>query len=194
MQAMDPARYLALPSPTENTMARTPAVARYRRAFGTNRQDLSAWTQALHEGAVAGTTASVLSTLALLALGRRHGSPAAPLNAVSHWLWDEEALHADRPTWRHTLVGYLTQHAASVLWATLYARVVGHRDEAKQLPNALAGGIALSAVAYVVDYTVTPKRLTPGYEHRLDGPDMFAVYAALAAGFALGAVALQRGR
>jgi len=158
-------------------------------------QELAAWRQALREGAVAGTTASLLSTLALLALGRRQaGSAAAPLNAASHWLWDEEALHADRPSWRHTLVGYLTQHAASVLWATLYARVVGPREEAKRLPNAIAGGIALSAAAYVVDYTVTPKRLTPGYEHRLDGRGMFAVYAALAAGFALGAVALQRRR
>jgi hypothetical protein len=159
------------------------------------KQELAAWTQALREGAVAGTAGSLLSTLALLALGRRQaGSAVAPLNAVSHWLWDEEALHADRPSWRHTLVGYLTQHAASVLWATLYARAVGHRAEAKRLPNAIAGGIALSAVAYVVDYTVTPRRLTPGYEHRLDGRGMYAVYAALAAGFALGAAALRRGR
>jgi hypothetical protein len=158
-------------------------------------QELAAWTQALREGAVSGTTGSLLSTLALLALGRQQvGSAAAPINAVSHWLWDGEALHADRPSWRHTLVGYLTQHAASVLWATLYARVVGHRENAKRLSDAIAGGIALSAVAYVVDYTITPRRLTPGYEHRLDGRGMFAVYAALAAGFALGAVALQRGR
>ena len=175
-------------------MVRTPADPPDRRESLMN-QEAAAWTQALREGAVTGTFASLLSTLALLALGRQQdGSAVAPLNAVSHWLWDEEALHADRPTWRHTLVGYLTQHAASVLWAMLYARVVGHRAEAKRLPNAIAGGIALSAVAYVVDYTVTPKRLTPGYEHRLDGRGMFAVYAALAAGFALGAVALQRGR
>jgi hypothetical protein len=153
------------------------------------------WLQALREGAVTGTTGSVLSTLALAVLGRKQaGSAAAPLNAVSHWLWDEEALRVDRPTWRHTLVGYLTQHAASVFWATLYARLFGHSPEAKRLPAAIAGGIATSAVAYVVDYTVTPKRLTPGYEHRLDGRGMFAVYAALAGGFALGAMALQRAR
>jgi hypothetical protein len=158
-------------------------------------QQGQAWLQALREGAVTGSTASVLSTLALAALGRQQaGSAVAPINAVSHWLWDEEALRVDRPTWRHTLVGYLTQHAASIFWATLYARVFGHRPEAKRLPEAIAGGIATSAVAYVVDYTITPKRLTPGYEHRLDGRGMFAAYAALAAGFALGALALQRGR
>jgi hypothetical protein len=158
------------------------------------RHDTSLWQQALREGALTGSLASLLSTAMLAALGARQaGGIAAPLNAVSHWVWGDESLRSDRPSWRHTLVGYLTQHAASVMWAVLYARVYGHRREAKQLPNALAGGIATSAVAYVVDYTVTPQRLTPGYERRLDGKGMFAVYAALALGFALGAVVLGRG-
>ena len=153
------------------------------------------WKQALREGAVTGTTASLLSTLALASLGRRQaGSTAAPINAVSHWLWNEQALREDGLSWRYTLIGYLTQHAAAIFWATLYARLYGHREEAKRLPNALAGGIATSAIAYVVDYTVTPKRLTPGYEHRLDGRGMLTVYAALAAGLAIGALALQRVR
>ena len=56
------------------------------------KQELAAWTQALREGAVAGTAGSLLSTLALLALGRRQaGSAVAPLNAVSHWLWADRA-------------------------------------------------------------------------------------------------------
>lgn len=157
--------------------------------------NLTLWKQALCEGAVSGTVASVLSSAALALLGARQaGSAAAPLNAVSHWVWGDDALREDALTWRHTLVGYLTQHAASIFWATLYARVYGHRAEAKRLPEAIAGGIATSAVAYVVDYTVTPQRLTPGYEHRLDDKGMFAVYAALALGLALGAVAMRRGK
>jgi hypothetical protein len=152
------------------------------------------WKQALREGAVAGSAASLLSTAALAALGRRQaGSVPGPLNAASHWLWGEESLRENRFTWRHTLTGLLTQHAASIMWATLYSRVYGHREEAKRLPNAIAGGIATSAVAYVVDYTITPKRLTPGYEHRLDGTGMLGVYVALAIGFTAGALAL-RGR
>lgn len=153
------------------------------------------WREALREGAVAGTVAGVLSTVVLALAGRwQAGSAAAPVNAASHWLWGDESLREDAPTWRHTLPGFLTQHAASVFWAALYSRVYGHRPEAKELPNAILGGIATSAAAYVVDYTVTPKRLTPGYEHRLDGTGMLAVYAALALGFAAGAVALRRGR
>ena len=149
------------------------------------------WTQALREGAVAGSAGSVLSTLALAALGQReNGSAVAPINAASHWAWGDESLRQDRLTWRHTLVGALTQHAASVFWATLYAAAVGHRPEAKRWPAALAGGVATSATAYVIDYTITPKRFTPGYEHRLDGKGMLVAYGALAAGFALGALLL----
>lgn len=88
------------------------------------------WLRALREGAVAGSAASVLSSLVLAALGARQGHPAAPLNAASHWLWGDEALQRDAPSLRHTLVGYLTQHAASVLWATLHARVAAHRPGA----------------------------------------------------------------
>jgi hypothetical protein len=153
------------------------------------------WTQALREGAVAGTVASVLSTVALAIVGKREtGSMAAPVNAASHWLWGDESLREDGTTWRHTLTGALTQHAASVFWATLYSAIVGHRPEAKELPAAVAGGIATSATAYVIDYTITPKRFTPGYEHRLDGQGMLIVYGVLAAGFALGALALREQR
>jgi hypothetical protein len=149
------------------------------------------WTQALREGAVAGTVAGVLSTIVLGIVGKRQtGSVPAPINAASHWLWGDESLREDAGTMRHTLTGFLTQHGASIFWATLYSRLYGHRPEAKEWPQAVAGGIATSAAAYVIDYTITPKRLTPGYEHRLNGAGMLAVYAALAAGFALGAVAL----
>jgi hypothetical protein len=150
------------------------------------------WATAAREGVVAGTLASVLSTAVLGLLGRRQiGGAAAPLNAVSHWLWGADALREDRATWKYTLPGALTQHAASVLWATLYSLVYGHRREAKELSQAIAGGVATSATAYVIDYTITPKRLTPGYEHRLDGAGMLAVYAALAVGFTAGALLLR---
>jgi hypothetical protein len=152
------------------------------------------WSQALREGAVAGTTAGALSSIVLAIVGKReNGSMAAPVNAASHWLWGDAALHEDRATLRHTGLGLFTQHAAAIFWAVLYSALHGHRPEAKRVPDAIAGGIATSAAAYLVDYTVTPKRFTPGYEHRLDGKGMLAVYGALAVGFALGALALRRG-
>lgn len=150
------------------------------------------WAKALREGAVSGSLASLLSTCVLAIAGARQaGSAVAPINAVSHWLWGDEALRAQLPTLRHTLTGYLTQHAASIFWATLYSRLYGHRDSAKQWPEAVAGGIALSTAAGLIDYGLIPKRLTPGYEHRVSTGAMVATFAALAAGFALGAMALN---
>lgn len=154
---------------------------------------MSPWKIALREGAVAGTVASLLSTAVLALAGRREaGSAVAPTNAVSHWLWGDESLVAQQPDLRHTLTGYVTHHLASVFWATLYSRIFGHREDAKELPQAIAGGVATSATAYVVDYYMVPKRLTPGYEHRISSGAMLATYGALAAGFALGALLLRR--
>lgn len=156
---------------------------------------MTVWKAALREGAVAGTVASVVSTALLAALGKRQaGSAVAPTNAVSHWLWGDESLHAQQPSLRHTLAGYITHHGACIFWATLYSWLHGHREDAKTLPRAVAGGIATSAAAYVVDYKVVPKRLTPGFEHRLSAGGMAATYAALAAGFALGALLAGRTR
>lgn len=154
---------------------------------------MSSWKIALREGAVTGSVASVLSTAVLAVAGRREaGSAVAPVNAVSHWLWGDESFWIQRPTWRHTLTGYLTQHLASVFWAVLYSALYGHRPEAKRLPQAIAGGVATSAVACAVDYGVVPKRLTPGFEHRISSGGMVATYGALAAGIALGALLLGR--
>jgi hypothetical protein len=154
---------------------------------------MNAWNVALREGVVAGTVASLLSTAVLAAYGRRQaGSPFAPTNAVSHWLWGDEALRAQEPSWRYTFGGYVTHHLAAVFWAALYSRLYGHRNAAKELPQAIAGGVATSAVSCLVDYTLVPKRLTPGFEHRLSAGAMVTAYGALAVGFALGALLLRR--
>jgi hypothetical protein len=152
---------------------------------------MNSWKVAVREGMVAGSLASFISTAVLAALGTRQaGSAVAPTNAVSHWLWGDEALHAQGASLRHTLTGYVTHHLASVFWATLYSKLYGHRPQAKQVSQAVAGGIATSAVACLVDYQLVPKRLTPGFEHRLSAAAMATTYGALAAGFALGALLL----
>jgi hypothetical protein len=156
---------------------------------------MNLWKTALREGTITGTLAALLSTAVLAATGtRRSGSAVAPINAVSHWLWGDESLHTDEPSLRHTLTGFVTNHLAAIFWAGLYSLAYGHRDEAKQLPQAVAGAVATSAVAYVVDYHVVPTRLTPGYEHRISSGAMLATYGALAAGFALGALLLGERR
>jgi hypothetical protein len=154
---------------------------------------MTSWEQALREGLVAGSVASLLSTVALALAGHReNGHAAAPVNAISHWFWDRQALRANWPSLRHTLAGYLVHHGASVFWGTLHARAWGCRPQAKQPGPALAGAAAAAAFAYFVDYQLTPQRLTPGFEHRLSSRAMLAVYACFALGLAIGSVAAPR--
>jgi hypothetical protein len=153
------------------------------------------WKQALREGAIAGSVASLASTAALAAAGRReNGEAVAPVNAISHWLWGDPALRKDGASLRHTLAGYAIHHGASVFWATLHARAWGTRPRNKELGPALGGAAATAAVACFVDYRMTPQRLTPGFEHRLSRKAMLAVYACFALGLAAGSIAAAPGR
>lgn len=150
---------------------------------------MSPWKQALHTGVIAGSLASLTSMAALLAAGRRQaGTPIAPLNATSHWIWGDRALRQEQPSLRHTATGYLIHHAASVFWGVIYARVWATRRRATSPRAALAGAAVTSGVACLVDYRLTPQRLTPGFEHHLSRPALGAVYACFALGLAAGAL------
>ncbi len=152
---------------------------------------MSTWKQALREGAVSGAVASLLSAAALLLAGaRQNGAAAAPVNAISHWIWDRPALAVDAASARHTLAGYLIHHGASVWWATLHARAWGTRRRAKPPGPALAGAAAVAAVACLVDLRFTPRRFTPGFEQRLSAAALVGVYACFALGLALGSMAV----
>jgi hypothetical protein len=146
----------------------------------------SAWRRAARRAWVSGSMASLTSATALAVLGRREaGSAAAPVNAVSHWYFGERAARQDGVSLKYTLNGYLTHHAAAVFWAVIYERLFERRAWPRQVAP-LVPAAAVATLAAVVDYTVTPKRLTPGYEKRLSVPALFVVYGAFAVGLALG--------
>lgn len=156
---------------------------------------MSSWKPALREAAVSGTLAALFSGAALAWAGRcQDAAPAAPLNATSHWLWGDRALRKDRLTWRHTLAGYLIHHIAATLWATLHARVWGQQPQAAKPVPAAASAAVTAATACLVDFRLTPRRLTPGFEHRLSRPALAGVYACFALGLALGSLAMRRRR
>jgi len=154
---------------------------------------MAEWRKAIHEGVRSGTAASVLSTVVLVAAGRlqsRHA--AAPTNATSQWIWGAEALHASAPSWRHTATGYAIHHGAAIFWATLYARASAGSPRAATPAGALAGGLAAAAVACFADYRLTPRRFTPGFEHRLSRGAMAWVYVAFGVGIAVASLACRR--
>jgi hypothetical protein len=140
---------------------------------------------------VRGTGASLASTLALMALGKREtGSAYAGLNAVSHWAWGDADARRNGFSVKHTVVGALTQQAASVFWALLFEPLFASRRRRPTVARLATEAAAMSAIACAVDYTITPKRLTPGYELRLGKPSMAGVYVAFAAGLALASLAI----
>ncbi|HYF17404.1 MAG TPA: hypothetical protein VEA40_06010 [Ramlibacter sp.] len=152
----------------------------------------ASWNRALREGLVEGTLASVLSAGLLALVGRRQaGSAAAPINAVSHWAWGDESLRQDGLTVKHTLLGFLTHHLAATFWATLHARLWGGRPGGRTVPQALVGGLVTSAAAAAIDYTLVPKRLTPGFEHRVSRGAMVGAFGAIALGVAVGALLMR---
>lgn len=145
------------------------------------------WMTAGKQALVSGTLASVFSTTVLAWLGERKlGKPFAPTNATSHWLWgDAESFHALEPSMRHTAVGYATHHASAVMWALFYHRWLA--TEREKTPGTILRDAAfMTAIASFVDYQLTPKRLTPGFEAHLSRTNMVGVFAAIAAGLAIG--------
>ena len=146
----------------------------------------NSWRRAFSRSILSGSVASALSAIALLILGRREaGSAVAPVNAVSHWYFGDKAARRDRPSLKYTLSGYLTHHAASVFWATIFERLFERRTWPTRKPP-LSPAAAIALTAAVVDYTITPKRLTPGFEKRLPATSLVWVYGAFAIGLALG--------
>ncbi|HYG13114.1 MAG TPA: hypothetical protein VD885_03095 [Methylophilaceae bacterium] len=145
---------------------------------------MKTWTQALQAALISGAVASLTSTLVLSLRGKReNGTPYGANNAISHWVWGDEAAQHDEFSLKHTVVGYTIHHASSTFWATFYEKYFSRRQE-KQVGPALLGGSTVAAAACFVDYQLTPHRLQPGYEMRLSKRSLFLVYAAFGLGLA----------
>ncbi|MGJ9419138.1 hypothetical protein ACHAC9_15450 [Massilia sp. CMS3.1] len=154
---------------------------------------MSDWTTSLQRGLVGGAASSIVSTAALAMLGRTEaGSAFAPTNAISHWIWGDEAAEHDGFSLKYTITGYAIHHVSSTFWAVLFEKLAGEKLDRKDLRVTLAASAATSAISCFVDYKLTPERLKPGFEKRLSKKSLAGVYAAFAVGMALGAIALRR--
>jgi len=146
--------------------------------------------RAVRSGTLAGASAAAIAAWRAKQDG---GEPLSPINAVTHCLWPRRALEATGFSARHTLLGLAIHQAAAVFWATgfeaLLRRWTGDAPRARPAVTG-ATAAATAVTAYVVDYHVVPKRLTPGFEAHLSRRSLAAVYVAL--GAALLAAALSR--
>ncbi|MDD5495161.1 MAG: hypothetical protein PHG36_10900 [Dehalococcoidia bacterium] len=142
---------------------------------------MSTLTHRYFKALVSGTIAGITTTLAQFACAKAEQvSAVAPLNAVSHIVWGDQAAGQNKPSLKYTGTGLLLNQGATVFWASLYERWFGSDAEAGEVGKAMMGGVAVAGLAYLTDYHLIPKRLTPGFEKRLSGRSLAAVFTAMA--------------
>ncbi len=150
------------------------------------------WSQVGLSALVSGTIASLASSVALALLAKAEGKAAPrPINATSHWLHGEGAAKVRGVDAEHTATGYLTHHGACVMWASIMESMLAGRKNVSPSQIALTAA-GVSALAAAVDYGITPKRFTPGWEDVLTKKSMAGAYVAMAAGLAIGGILTSR--
>lgn len=133
-----------------------------------------------------GSYASLASIFLLLVGGIRDcRSAIAPVNAVSHWIWKDAAIHEQDASVRYSLSGACIHHAASVFWAVFYEVSMARSRKPPAAPDIIVRAGMVAAVACFVDMYCTPQRLTPGFERRLSRTSLLFVYGAFGLGLAL---------
>lgn len=148
---------------------------------------MKTWKQAFKEAVVIGSLASLTSMAPLVVHSRReNGSDWATLNAPSHWLWGDPALHQDGLSMRYTATGTLIHHLSAGFWGVLHARFLAGNGQPKTLVDLARDAALTTAVAAVVDLALVPRRLTPGFQWRLTNPSVASVYVLFAIGLIAG--------
>jgi hypothetical protein len=134
---------------------------------------------------IAAGGASSLAVAIVAACRARYEGEAGwrPINAISHILWGPEAAGERRFTMRHTAAGFLLNVIACGFWAWVFH----FRRRRKRLSFFRSAGRAfgVSAIAYLTDYHVVPRRFTPGFEFCLSRRSFPWIYGALALGLVL---------
>lgn len=137
----------------------------------------------------AGLATAVTTAAALFLSKLQTGRAAAGLNAISHIAWGDSAARVNAPDFKHTAVGAVLNAGAMGGWAAVHELL----PRARSPLAAIAKGTLVSALAYLTDYYVVPKRLTPGFEKRFGPGAMLAMYGALAGALGAGEALAVRG-
>lgn len=115
-----------------------------------------------------------------------------PINAVSHIYDGREPPPAENGRgFRNSFLGFAIHTGGALFWAVFYEAALRRKDRA---PTVSAAAAAVAAVAWHTDYHLVHRRFRPGFEAHLSRRGLFAVYAALAAGFAAAALATRAPR
>ncbi len=143
------------------------------------------FVRAIESGAAAGLAPTAVAPAGAMHKGHR---PYAAMNTLTHF---SGATHRGEGSRAQSTFAsarrfiWAVRSSGGVLFEALCERRY-RRSGAMNVANASA---TTALVAYVVDYQVVPKRVTPGFESHLPkGGSLGLTYVALGAGFALAAV------
>jgi hypothetical protein len=144
------------------------------------------WKKALRRAVLSGAVASIASAATLALCGKiERGTAPGPINGPSQWVWGRHAAHRREAAARYTLIGYLIHHMAATGWAILHEKYLRPARAPGSAFREVRNGAATAAVACLVDYRLTPKRLEPGFDAQLSRKSLVLVYAAFAIGLAI---------
>ena len=150
---------------------------------------MKSWKDIALDALATGKLATVATAATIAVCGKAElDNPVAPLNAVSHVVFGEEAARQDKASLKYTGTGLVLHDAACTSWAALHEQFFGKSVQEGNVPSAFIGGGLTSAIAYLTDYYIVPKRLTPGVEKRLSSRSLLAMYTVLALSLAFGSL------
>lgn len=151
------------------------------------------WSEVVRSSIAPGMMAALAVSATAAWRGKKEAHSAlGPVNATSHIVWGDSAARVDRPTLKHTLVGVVINAGASIFWGAIFEKFFGRAVQRRGVPAAVAGSVVTAGAAYVTDYYLVPRRLTPGYEKRVSPRSLFLIYGVLAVGIAAGSLLVNR--
>ncbi|MBW3635405.1 MAG: hypothetical protein KY445_02930 [Armatimonadetes bacterium] len=147
----------------------------------------STFSETVRRAALQSQLVGAVTTGAVALCGQFEDSdPVSPVNAISHIAWGDEAFREREASLKYTGTAILINQTAIISWVLLYELLFGRAKRRGESSKALAGGAAVSLLAYLVDYHAVPERLKPGFERHLMPRSLFFIYAALALALGLG--------
>ncbi|MCE9557836.1 MAG: hypothetical protein K8R88_02685 [Armatimonadetes bacterium] len=146
----------------------------------------------LHNIVTMGLWSAVFTTVAVMVFAALEKvSVWSPLNAIAHIFFGDEAIGVNRPVTKCLVSGTILNLGAALGWAAIAE--FGYyflKISAGHVFPTVALSAAVTVLAYITDFVIVPKRLTPGFEHVLSRRSLYLVYGVLALALTLGG--LQR--
>ena len=137
---------------------------------------------------VAGSVASLASSLALLVCGKlENGRALATHNGPSQWVHGTAAGHVRSVSLRYTLTGAVIHHASACWWAGVYRAIFRQPPPVDTMVAHLGRGAVVAVLANIVDYGLMPERFQPGFDKHVSRPSLAVTYAAFGLGLGLAA-------